>query len=126
MKRQHLRESQCRQARCRFLRRCAVHWGNECVRLGGRKVPRLNLRTLDSRPGEIRVLRRPWWLPEPREEEKKDGGHARWHVRAGENLSTATVGVLGEMCRLAKEHYIGHGEEASRDGPVLARGACGD
>ena len=38
----------CQFARCRFLHRCAPHWGKRCTRQGGKKVPRIKVGTYNG------------------------------------------------------------------------------
>jgi len=34
------RKEACDQAKCRSINKCAVHWGKDCNRQGGKKIPR--------------------------------------------------------------------------------------
>ncbi|MEW6425002.1 MAG: hypothetical protein AB1523_09710 [Bacillota bacterium] len=53
------RRERCRP--CRFFHRCKIHWGDECNRRGGKKIPRFrNLPDIEA--FQITGLQEPVWV----------------------------------------------------------------
>lgn len=61
---QRMRE--CRRAHCKEFRFCEIHWGQQCSRQGGKRVPRIRrpqeeiFVIVTALNGEIRVRKNPW------------------------------------------------------------------